>query len=94
MKLFFPSSSELREPNEPPPPDILDQPLVYQVENSMDLPRRGGRLEYLVDWAGYGPAELSWVARDDILDPILLEDFHRTHTNCLHPEAVVAPAAT
>ncbi len=81
LKPFSPSTPEPHEPDEPPPPEILDQPSVYQVKDIMDLRQRGGRLEYLVDWEGYGPEERSWVVRDDILDPMLLEEFH-----CVHPD--------
>ncbi len=31
------------EPDEPPPPEILDEPSVYQVRNILDSWRRGGR---------------------------------------------------
>ncbi len=74
---FF--TPDQHEPDEPPPPEILDQPSVYRVRNIMDSRWRGGRLEYFVDREGYGPEEQSWVARDDILDPMLLQEFHRTH---------------
>ncbi|XP_044029259.1 chromobox protein homolog 2-like [Siniperca chuatsi] len=74
-----PSYSEPEELPLTPPPDVIEEPLIYRVEAIMDSRRRGGRLEYLVDWEGYGPEERSWVPRDDILNPALLTDFHRAH---------------
>ncbi|KAL0153429.1 hypothetical protein M9458_051267 [Cirrhinus mrigala] len=74
LKPFYPSATETPGA-EAEPPEVLDQPLR----------RRGGHLEYLVDWEGYGPEERSWVPRDDILDPTLLSDFHRDHPDCPAP---------
>ncbi len=34
-----------------------------------------------MDWGGYGPEEKILLARDDILDPLLLKEFHRNHPN-------------
>ncbi|KAK3566697.1 hypothetical protein QTP86_004253 [Hemibagrus guttatus] len=64
---------------EPPLPLLINDGPVYLVKEVLDFRRRGGRLEYLVDWEGYGPEERSWIPRDDILDPGLLEDFHASH---------------
>ncbi|KAK3510955.1 hypothetical protein QTP70_027806 [Hemibagrus guttatus] len=60
----------------PPLPLIMDEGSAYLVRDILDSRRRGGRLEYLVDWEGYGPEKRSW---NNILDPILLEDFHTRH---------------
>ncbi|KAI2646807.1 Transposon Ty3-G Gag-Pol polyprotein [Labeo rohita] len=80
LKPFFPSATETPGAEaEPPPPEVLDQPSIYTVHQILDSRRRGGHLEYLIDWERYGPEERSWVLRDDVLDPNLLADFHRDH---------------
>ncbi|KAI2645968.1 Transposon Tf2-8 polyprotein [Labeo rohita] len=80
LKPFFPSATEPPGAElEPPPPEVLDQPSIYSVREILDSRRRGGHLEYLINWEGYGPEQRSWVPRDDVLDPMLLADFHRDH---------------
>ncbi|KAI2667405.1 Transposon Tf2-8 polyprotein [Labeo rohita] len=90
LKPFSPSATDTAGAGaEPPPPEVLDQPSIYLVHEILDSRRRGGRLEYLVDWEGYGLEERSWVARDDVLDPALLLDFHRNHLDRPAPRSRV-----
>ncbi|KAI2668646.1 Transposon Tf2-9 polyprotein [Labeo rohita] len=50
---------------EPPPPMITEQGTIYTVKEILNSRRRGGRLQYFVDWEGYGPEERSWVSQVD-----------------------------
>ncbi|KAL0165999.1 hypothetical protein M9458_037843, partial [Cirrhinus mrigala] len=75
----LPPSTESDGTEVPPPPEILEDPSIYRVKEILDSRRRGGQIEYLIDWEGYGPEERSWIPRKDILDPTLLSEFHQQH---------------
>ena len=64
----------------PPPPPVDDDLDFYEVEAVLDSKTKNCKVEYLVQWTGYGPDERTWEPLDHLLvdgDYPLVRKFHK-----------------
>jgi hypothetical protein len=66
----------------PPLPIQIDQHEEYEVERILDSRIKYNKLEYYVDWKGYGINERTWQSKDDLKNaPDLITEFHKNNPN-------------
>ena len=68
-----------RRPTHPEPSIDEEGETVYDVEDILDSRHYRGRLEYLIQWKGYGPEHNSWEPLRNLNAPHLIAKFHKNH---------------
>jgi hypothetical protein len=60
-----------------PPPELIDGQEEYEVEEILNdhINRRNKKRQFFVRWKGYEALEDSWVNKDDIHAPELIEEY-------------------
>jgi len=58
---------------------VIEGEQHYEVESILDRRLRAGKLEFLVNWEGYGYEENSWVSEHNVNAPQLISQFYHNH---------------
>ena len=88
VKLMPVSEDPIRQWVHPPPaPTVIGGEQHYEVESILDSRLRARKLEFLVNWKGYGYKENSWVCKCNINALQLISQFYHDHPgapHCIH----------
>ena len=71
--------NSIPERETPPPPPVGDDLEFYEVETILDSRTKHRKVEYLVQWKGYGPDERTWELLDNLIvdgEYPLVREFH------------------
>lgn len=68
----------MRLSNRPLPVEV-DGLEEYEVQSILDSRMVRGRIQYLVEWKGYGPEERTWEPVSNLNCPVLVDLFHEQH---------------
>ena len=63
----------------PPPPVVVDGEVEYEVNEILDSRVYRGKIQYLVDWKGYGPADRSWEPVENVQGNEQVQLFHQQY---------------
>ena len=79
LRRFDPDQIEEHPITEQPPPELDKQgEEAYEVEKILDSRYQRGRLQYLVQWKGYGPEHNTWEPEANVQNASrLVAQFHR-----------------
>lgn len=72
---------DTRRTQPPPPPVIVNEEEEFHVNQILDSRIRRNKLEYLVDWTGYGPNDRTWEPMENLQDVSCVTLFHQQYPN-------------
>uniref|UniRef100_A0A803TQ29 Gypsy retrotransposon integrase-like protein 1 n=1 Tax=Anolis carolinensis TaxID=28377 RepID=A0A803TQ29_ANOCA len=86
--LLLPADGVRPDTDQPaPPPVLMNGEEEFEVEDILDSRFHRRRLQYLIDWVGFGPEERSWEDASTVHAPDLTRRFHQTYPAKPRPRA-------